>query len=275
LHIRLKFFAILITSLSIQAFGNVFIGNNRRPIAIDHAVRKMVGGLFLNGSRICTASLVGPSVLVTAAHCFLDDNNKFIKGEYVFKAGYSSGKSDKDSKLVSSKIKLGTLSRTEDPANDWAVAKLEKPIGLETGWLEVKNVSLQQMTKMRWEWFQNVTYALDHVSGEDPLTEFCRFTATTYRSSLPQNIYLRHNCSLTPGGSGSPMFLIEKLSDGSSVAYLYAVSIRSVTESNGKQIAYSDLVSNSATNVEWFYQAIKDYRASSVGADLIWKFKSE
>jgi hypothetical protein len=71
------------------------------------------------------------------------------------------------------------------------------------------------------------------------------------------------------------MFMVEKLPTGDSVANLYAVSSGGIPRNAGKELEYSHDVANVAVPIQWFYQAIKDYRASSVGADLIWKIKSE
>jgi V8-like Glu-specific endopeptidase len=268
--------ALFLLLISASSNGAVFIGNKRMPLPASHPVGTMVGRLFFNGKRICTASMVGPNVLLTAAHCFFDERDKIRSGTFVFKAGYSGGKAAYQSTIINSRINLGTSLFRDDEANDWAVANLDHPIGLKTGWFEIKTVTAIQMAAMKLDSLQMITYAQDFMAGESPLIENCKLTGSGYRSNYPQYLYFSHNCSSTPGGSGSPIFTVEKLPTGDSVAYLYLNSVRgSPGEISGKQIAFSDEVANAATPVQWFYKAMKDYRASSVGADLIWKFKSE
>jgi hypothetical protein len=172
-----KLISLLIVFLTAApCFGTVFKGNSRTLLPADHPVRNFVGRLYLRGHRICTGSLVGPNVLLTSAHCFVDKDHKLESGE--FKAGYSQGNSVAQSKVLVNRLKLGTFFTIENQANDWAVAILESPIGLTTGWFEIKPVSALEMAVMKWDGLHMATYAIDLWGGEAPLIENCKFTGS-------------------------------------------------------------------------------------------------
>jgi V8-like Glu-specific endopeptidase len=252
----------LITVLSGPVSSTVFIGNNRKPLPLEHPASQMVGRLFLNGKRTCTASMVGRESLASAAHCFLDEKSKkFRPGNYVFKAGYSNGKAILESKIDSTKIVLGTLEVLKDPANDWAVARLENPIGDTTGWLEVKNTSVSEMAFMNWQDLQYVGYARDLEKGEVPMVENCNFTLGGFVKTSPQNFFLLNNCSFTPGGSGSPLIVVENSPNRKNIPYLYAIATASVYDKDDNPVAFSNSVANSSVPVERFYRAIKAFNA--------------
>jgi V8-like Glu-specific endopeptidase len=251
---------VAVLSSSNTCFAHVFIGNTRKLIAPDDPHSNMVGKLFFNGKGICTASLVGANVLLAAAHCFLDNKNKFDRGSYIFRAGYENGKAKFESKLTT-QIRLGTYAYQEDPANDWAVAKLELPIGNQTGWFELKNVSMGDMAWIKWRFVKIISYALDYDNGEIPVSENCLLTDYVFAPKYPQNLLYAHNCSVTKGGSGAPMFAVE-IREGLPTAFIYAITVQAPKIKNGDgPIEFSDDVANHSVAVERFYQTVIDFIA--------------
>ncbi|MBX3035242.1 MAG: trypsin-like serine protease, partial [Bdellovibrionaceae bacterium] len=65
---------VLLASLIFMNFAqaNVFGGDDRVPLSAVTAARFPVGKLVSSTNSFCSATLIGPSEILTAAHCFLD-----------------------------------------------------------------------------------------------------------------------------------------------------------------------------------------------------------
>jgi protease YdgD len=90
-----------------------------------------------NRRALCTATLIGPRLVLTAAHCLYDrPRKKWVDPSLVhFVAGYSRGKYKAHS-VASSFEAADGLVPPEKPesgfiAHDWAVLVLEKPVDLK------------------------------------------------------------------------------------------------------------------------------------------------
>lgn len=178
----------------------VFSEDDREPMPLDSYPWSAVGRLVTSEGH-CTASLIGPDLILTNAHCVLmgDDSNPSIALPQSVRfypafhpeqtAMYSAGLRVWLDDLV---MERGLVNVSGQLA-DWAVIRLRQPLGQRYGWLtvgqavDVGTVSLGG-------------YSGDHRDGEVALVHRdCQMTEQRADGSLI------HNCDMTAGASGSPL----------------------------------------------------------------------
>ncbi len=146
----------------------------------------------------CTGTLIGPDLVLTAAHCVVDEKTLKLK-TYVkeFALNLIDGTA-----LESSKIRFiwwGTKFPDADRKNDWALVQLEKKLGDTYGFLELSTEIQRQVTL--------IGYSSDF---KDMQTAGMHRNCFILEEDTPG--YLFHNCDTAPGASGSA--LIAKDSEG-------------------------------------------------------------
>lgn len=114
-----------------------------------------LGRVNLAGQGFCTGILIGPDEVLTQARClYAGREGRWLRPQELhFIAAYQ-----KDSYLADSKVADFTVAPGFNPqggvslanlTNNWAVVKLQQPIGRQTGWLglEWDNSNLQAATR--------------------------------------------------------------------------------------------------------------------------------
>jgi V8-like Glu-specific endopeptidase len=186
--------------------GAIFLSNTgqetRVPMTSTAFPWSAIGRITLMDGKkelsTCTGTMVGRSVMVTAAHCVLDNGQfKTVR----FEAGYNKGKYIISS--YSGLIKVGTFAVDDDIQNDWAVVQLLDPIGDKVGWLGFDDIHSNYLFPIKVSYsgysdnFQN-----SEVAGADSTCFIHEFFDTgTYG----------HDCSTGPGGSGGALFANDKV----------------------------------------------------------------
>ena len=153
---------------------------------------------------MCSGAMVGPNLVLTAAHCLFEDG-KYKKDLEVF--AVAADKSDNELSLSAKSIELYVPNEYIEfdrnkytdswPSKkyDYGVIVLDKPIGLETGWFRLKDRPTP--------WIQIITMGY---SGDKPDNTLWRSESSTgFWVSQHNTFYC--NADVLSGNSGSPIVM--------------------------------------------------------------------
>ncbi|MCV6624687.1 MAG: trypsin-like serine protease, partial [Cellvibrionaceae bacterium] len=183
---------------------------------------RAVGQINVGANRFCSGVLVGPDQVLTVAHCIWDKNAKrwHKPANIHFVAGYSRGNYQAYSRIKqvqasggfhsSKEVDLSTVHR------DWALLRLEKPIGGSIGFLPMIS-NPRQIAK-------GATLALAGYRQDrsEVLTveRDCKLLAHNQHQGV-----FDHSCKVREGDSGGP--LLSKQGDTWQVMGIQSLEARS------------------------------------------------
>ncbi|BAE50888.1 trypsin-like serine peptidase [Paramagnetospirillum magneticum] len=146
----------------------------------------------------CSASLIGPRLIATAAHCLWNRRTQkpFPASSFTFVAGWDRGEYLRASKVTAihaaPKWVLDGESRgLNSRADDWALMELEEPLGDEIGWIALGAPQAGMRVAVAGYGRDKAQVPLAHVG--------CRLT----RQALP-GVFI-HDCDAVQGESGGPV----------------------------------------------------------------------
>ena len=170
---------------------NVFGVDERQEVTTGSYPWRAIG-LVSTG---CTGTLVSRDLVVTAAHCVIDPSTKTLrKGLGYFYPNHKNG-SHKDQSWITH-IWWGTTDPAAHRGLDWALLRLQQPLGDSYGWLGVHATTTSSFPDR----LTVVGYSGDFHDGDTAGVDHnCHVRGRNESSGV-----ILHDCDMTRGASGGP-----------------------------------------------------------------------
>jgi V8-like Glu-specific endopeptidase len=171
-----------------------------------------IGRLNIGGRGHCTGFMIGENRLLTAAHCLYDStgNRWRAANELHFLAAYQredySLHSPVKSYEVSTSFHPERSVSPENAATDWAVVRIEKPLGRQTGWFGLRRLDAGVLKRLREGRATLLQAGYQRGRAQIITAAFgCKVVGL-----FAQNAGFAHDCPVDKGDSGSPLLLLDR-----------------------------------------------------------------
>lgn len=215
-----------------------------------------VGRLVTPGGGLCSGTLIGADLVLTAAHCILDKDNKLKHGTYQFQVAYARGQMLASAGVL--RVWYGSR-QGHYTDNDWALLQLNARLGDRFGWMGVRYTDSDTLANNTDTLYLNA-YGSDYQNMEVPYWQKgCRF-----RSRVQQVEFVLHDCSSSRGSSGGGMFVWDNTRQG-----FYIVAVNVAERRSGEvseTVPYSHDKANVAIPTHRFFNTLKDLLGRQTGA---------
>ncbi|MEL6775091.1 MAG: trypsin-like serine protease [Pseudomonadota bacterium] len=188
-----------------------FKGTDDRTFVVpDHAPFDLIGRLdFANLASLCTASLIGPNTILTAAHCLYNDQGgddlptRFVLAPHGTTERAVTTVVDWYLPPGFEEALLGTEDKTDEDPLDWAIGWLAEPLGDTYGWLPVTAIGNRPLSDFGRD--KGLEVMLPGYSGDAGafmhVHRDCRILARFDDETLETD------CDSLVGASGSPLLM--------------------------------------------------------------------
>ena len=181
-----------------------FFGNDDR-VFVDRtqAPWRMVGQLRTADGGVCTATLIGRNVLITAAHCIHTDGQVDAHGTFTTAQGLAGGPytAQVTAYFIDPPFDYRRFSGTNDiDGLDYAILRIDQPLGDRLGFLPVFNLTALGQARAAQTDLYHAGYSWD-TSGHLSAHLGCHI-----RTVYPDGTFA-HECDTTRGDSGSPFMV--------------------------------------------------------------------
>jgi hypothetical protein len=228
-----------------------FPGDTRSAVTVPGNPWRCAGKLSLPDHHFMTATLVGPDIILTAAHGLVKDG-KLIPGSFIFRPDFGSPHNRTNDFATVTHLWLGSLTptRSECRHSDWAILRLDAPLGDAYGTMRVQDEDATALAKNRRPYYI-ASYNRDFKHGAAASWQTgCGFVA------LDPHGYLLHDFSTDRGASGAPIFYFGGLDQS---ARLVALNVAELTwhDKTLYGIPFSTQVANIAVASHEFFRTLK------------------
>jgi len=189
-----------------MAINDHFFGRDDRVLVpVNETPWRFMGLLRMDSGEGCTATLIGRSTLITAAHCIHNENGVNARGRFEIANGSASARITHY--FIDSRYNYRRYNSTNEiDGMDWALLRIDQPLGDRFGHAGVQNLTGLGQARATSTDLMQAGYSWDtggHLSGNIR----CRMVRVN-----PDNSFF-HECDTTRGDSGSA-FLVRTATGG-------------------------------------------------------------
>jgi V8-like Glu-specific endopeptidase len=212
---------------------NIFGKDDRIPMNSTKYPWSAIGRIEVpiddKSMEICTGTLIGKNLVVTNAHCVVDEKTKQVtKNKIFFRPNLIDGESSVTA--VATKVVVGTKDPQGDRGNDWAFLVLDRPLGETFGWTKFIVADLGDLDSVKGEIIL-AGYSSDFPKDRPAATAGVH-RGCSIRGVGPQLGTITHDCDMMAGASGGPMFALAP--DGSAI--IVALNAAERVSPEGKKV---------------------------------------